>query len=721
MPRFDEIIQPDFKATRTGCALPKTTAPSTSHILDPEALVRSVDALAIISATDVKGTIVYVNDLFCRISGYSQAELIGQNHRILKSGHHPAAFFKKMWQTIARGQIWRGEVKNRAKDGSAYWVDAAIAPVMDDRGKPQGYVSVRLDITRRKLAEEQLLAQKVQLDTALNNTMLGLSMFDAQARLIVCNELYRKIYGLPEELTTPGISLFEIIRYHWKKETGRDTPEDVEKARRWVENHIAQLALGKSFSYEQRLKSGRIVRVSNQPLPNGGWVDLQEDITEKRQLEAQITYMAHHDALTGLPNRVLLDKQLDEGLARVRRGERLAFYLLDLDDFKAVNDTLGHPIGDALLKAVAQRLRGIARETDTVARMGGDEFAVIQVGTVTDNTVISFARRLIEVVNEPYDIDGHHILVGASIGIALAPTDGDTADQLVRNSDLALYRAKELGRGRFCFFEKGLSERILAREALGADLRKALISGEMELNYQPIVNLADYQMTGVEALMRWHHPARGLIPPGEFIPLAEETGLIVPLGEWAIRRACDQAMAWPDRIKIAVNLSPLQLKQPGLVKVIASALAASALPPSRLEVEITESIFLEDTEVNLATLRQLRELGIRIVLDDFGTGYSSLRYLQSFPFNKIKIDQSFIRNVAVNSDTLKIVRAIVMLAHSLGITTTAEGVETKEQLDIVRFEGCEEIQGYFISRPVSAGEIERLYLPRATVKRATEA
>jgi len=717
MTHLNDIVQPTAEGTARDSHA--STASRMGRICGLESFVEAFDQLAIISATDIKGTIVYANDEFTRVSGYSQAELIGQNHRILKSGHHPAAFFKDMWRTIARGKIWRGEIKNRAKDGSIYWVDSTIVPFKDGRGKIQGYVSARINITKQKLAEEKLLAQNIQLDTALNNMARGLSMFDAQARLIACNKLYREIYDLPEELTQPGTPLSEIIRYHTKRETGRDSREDIENQRKWIENHVARLARGETFSHTQHLKNGRTVLVTNQPLPNGGWVDLQEDVTERERFEAMIAHMAHHDALTDLPNRVLLDERLKLGLARVRRGERLAFYLLDLDDFKAINDTLGHPIGDELLKAVAERLRGALRETDTIARMGGDEFAVVQVGIATEKEVSSSAQRLIDAVSDPHDIGGHNIRVGASIGVALAPADGDTVDQLIRNADLALYRAKELGRGRFCFFENELNERMLARQTQGADLRKALAAGEIDLHYQPIVNLERYQMTGVEALMRWHHPERGLILPGEFIPVAEETGLIVPLGEWAIRQACAQAMAWPDRIKVAVNLSPLQLKQPGLVTVIANALGASGLPAPRLEAEITESVLLDDTEANLATLRQLRELGVRIVLDDFGTGYSSLRYLQSFPFDKIKIDQSFIRNVAVNDDTLKIVRAIVMLARSLGMTTTAEGVETKEQLDAVRFEGCDEVQGYLIAKPIPADDIERLYLPSAKATHAS--
>jgi diguanylate cyclase (GGDEF)-like protein/PAS domain S-box-containing protein len=679
------------------------------QICGVEAFVQAVDALAIISATNIKGTIIYANDRFSQISGYSRAELVGQNHRILNSGHHPPAFFKEMWETLVRGEIWRGQIKNRAKDRSFYWVDTAITPFKDDRGKIQGYTSTRIDISKEK-------AQNFQLDLALNNMARGLSMFDAQARLIVNNNPYRDIYQLPKELTQPGTPFAEIIRWYEKTEGGRDSKKDIAQQRTWTKNYIAKLSRGETSSHIQHLKSGRTILITNQPLPNGGWVDLAEDVTEKELFEAKIAHMAHHDALTDLPNRLMFDERLELELRRVRRGETFALHLLDLDQFKAVNDTLGHQTGDQLLKAVAERSRRILRETDMIARLGGDEFAILQTAITMEEEAAAFAERLIDVIKQPYDIGSHQVLVGASIGVALAPADGDTADQLIKNADMALYQAKAQGGRVFCFFEKELNDRLQARSALVTDLREALAAGEIELHYQPIVQIKQGQMTGVEALMRWHHPERGPIPPSEFIPLAEEVGLIVPLGDWAIRQACAQVAAWGGPINVAINVSPLQFKQSGLVATIASALAASGLQPNQLEIEITESVLLKDSEENITTLCQLHQLGVRIALDDFGTGYSSLSYLHRFPLDKIKIDRSFIKNMTTKDDTLKIVRAIVTLARSLGIMTTAEGVETKEQLDAVRFEGCDEVQGYLIGRPIPADDFERLYLPRARVR-----
>jgi diguanylate cyclase (GGDEF)-like protein/PAS domain S-box-containing protein len=447
------------------------------------------------------------------------------------------------------------------------------------------------------------------------------------------------------------------------------------------------------------------------------------DVTARKQAEARIAYMAHHDALTGLPNRVLFRQRLDDALARLRRAggaPGLAVHCLDLDHFKSVNDTLGHPVGDLLLKAVAERLGRCVGEEALVARLGGDEFAVIQPIEAGPNAAGALASRLIAVVAAPYDVQGHDVVIGASIGIALAPEDGDTADVLLRNADMALYRAKAEGRGTSHFFEPEMDRQIQARRSLELDLRKAFVSGEFELFYQPLVNLGSNAVTACEALLRWRHPERGMISPMDFIPLAEEIGLIVPLGEWVLRQACAQAATWPGEIKVAVNLSPAQFRSRGVVQAVMSALAHSGLAPQRLELEITESVLLGETDANLATLHRLREIGARISMDDFGTGYSSLSYLRSFPFDKIKIDRSFVRELAERPDCVAIVRAVAGLGASLGIATTAEGVETPEQLDRLRREGCTEVQGFLFSPPLPAGEIMRL-MPEIGVRMTSAA
>jgi len=456
----------------------------------------------------------------------------------------------------------------------------------------------------------------------------------------------------------------------------------------------------KCDTYFQELADGRTLAISHQPTEEAGWVATYEDVTERRRVEARIAYMAHHDALTDLPNRALLCERIEHAFARAHRfGEVFTILYMDLDRFKSVNDTLGHPVGDGLLKAVADRLRGCTRDTDLVARMGGDEFAILQIGAESASDADQLAERIREVVSAPYQVDGHSVIIGTSIGIAIAPDSGVSADQLLKNADLALYRAKADGRGTHRFFEAGMDEELQTRRLIELDLRKALTAGEFEVFYQPLVRLSDGAITGYEALLRWHHPERGFIPPSEFVPIAEEIGLIVPLGEWVLRQACGQAANWDSAIKIAVNLSPIQLRSRDLVQVVMLTLASSGLAATRLELEITESVFLQDNELTLSILHDLRGFGVRIAMDDFGTGYSSLSYLRSFPFDKIKLDRSFVRDLGVRPDSIAIVQSIAALGANLGMTTIAEGIETEEQMERLREAGFVEGQGYLFGRP----------------------
>jgi diguanylate cyclase (GGDEF)-like protein/PAS domain S-box-containing protein len=433
------------------------------------------------------------------------------------------------------------------------------------------------------------------------------------------------------------------------------------------------------------------------------------DITERRKAEARIAHMAHHDGLTNLPNRERYQERLNQALEQSESGDkRVAVLCVDLDLFKNVNDSFGHPMGDRLLKSVAERLRSEVRGNNLVARLGGDEFAVVMASDVSPNEASDYATRLIKSLSATYDIDGIEVVVGASIGIALSPGDGDTSEELMRNADMALYRAKSDGGGVYRFFEREMDRQVQKRRDMELDLRRAFANGEFELHYQPLVNLAADRISGFEALLRWRHPEKGMISPADFIPVAEDIGLIVALGEWVLREACTEAAKWPADIKVAVNLSPVQFRSRNLVQVVVSALAHSGLSPTRLELEITESIFLAETEANLAILHQLRELGVSISMDDFGTGYSSLSYLRSFPFDKIKIDRSFVKDLAQRPDCVAIVRAISGLGRSLNITTTAEGVETIDQLDWLRAEGCNEVQGFLFSAARPAAEVEAL-------------
>jgi diguanylate cyclase (GGDEF)-like protein len=427
--------------------------------------------------------------------------------------------------------------------------------------------------------------------------------------------------------------------------------------------------------------------------------------------------LARQDSVTGLANRYLFRKRLQEQLNRVSKQDLIAVHCIDLDCFKEVNNAFGHPIGDLLLRAVAKRLNGVIRKVDTVARLEGDEFAIVQPLITSKEQAAALARRLIEVICKPYRIDGQDVLLSGSVGVAIASSDKESADRLLNNADIALYCAKADGRGTYRFFEQEMDARLHARRTLELSLRTALSKQEFEVYYQPIINLNDNTIASFEALIRWHHPERGMISPAEFIPLAEEIGLIVPLGEWIIHKACVDAAQWPENVKVAVNLSPIQLMNPNLMPAVANALAASGLAPPRLEFEITEAVLMQNTEVTIATLHRLRDLGVHITMDDFGTGYSSLSYLRSFPFEKIKIDRSFVKGLGEGEESAAIVRAVAGLAQSLKMTTTAEGVETEQQKQHVRALGCTEMQGFLFSPPVRLVEVARLFDTQVKSKR----
>ena len=562
-----------------------------------------------------------------------------------------------------------------------------------------GTTALALMLTRRIALEEANERCKI----AMNNMSQGLCMFDAQQRVVVCNERYPAMYGLAPAMTKPGTTLREIVRHRIAK--------GVYRAGGNAENYLTERVTPVTDATTQvhELTDGRVISITRRPMPGGGWVTTHDDITEMRRIETRIVHMAHHDALTDLPNRALLSERLEQALGGAgQNSPHWAVHMLDLDRFKEVNDTLGHPVGDALLKKVAERISGCLRETDTVARLGGDEFAILQSLSDSANEAEDLARRILELLSAPFDLDGHPVVIGTSIGIALAPQDGTDPGQLLKKADLALYRAKSLGRGTYHVFEPSLDEDMQARHSLERALRGALANNELELYYQPLVNLEYDEICGFEALLRWNRP-QGQMAPLDFIPLAEETGLIVPIGEWVLRQACAEAKKWPSHIKIAVNVSPAQFKSRNFVQTVIHALAAGGLPAQRLELEVTESLVLEDSNGAFTTLGQLHDLGVRISLDDFGTGYSSLTNLRKFPFDKIKIDRSFVMDLALaNGDALAIVRAVASLGTSLGMATTAEGVETREQLDHVRAEGCTEMQGYYISPPRPAHEIARL-------------
>jgi len=542
--------------------------------------------------------------------------------------------------------------------------------------------------------------ERDRLRGAIGNMPLGLCMFDAEHRLIICNSRYAEIYQLPADLVEPGTTLREIVDYRLRN--GIDRGDD---AATCIGNG-GELEDGGTLRPNLReLNDGRVISTTYQSISEGGWVATHEDVTQSRRAEASIRHMARHDPLTDLPNRILFKERLEHALGRVPRGEQLAVLCLDLDEFKNVNDTLGHPVGDHLLQAVADRLRALVRPTDTVARFGGDEFAIIQVGLEQPTNAAALAQLAIEALSEPLEVRGHQVVISTSVGIAIAPTDGESAETLLKNADMALYRAKGDGRDTYRFFEKEMEARLQARRALELELRRAVVQGEFELHYQPIVNLRENRVSTLEALIRWRHPARGIVLPSEFMPLAEEIGLIVPIGEWVLQQACLDAAKWPEDVRIAINLSPAQFRSKRLLEIVTRILAASKLPPSRLELEITEGVLLSEQGPTMPTLERLRAIGIRIAIDDFGSGYSSLRYLRSFPIDKVKIDQSFIDGISTDANSLAVIRAVIVLSTSFGFDTTAEGVETADQLECIRREGCTEVQGFICGRARPSSEV----------------
>jgi diguanylate cyclase (GGDEF)-like protein len=578
-------------------------------------------------------------------------------------------------------------------------LEAARRNLEEATGAKEKAETALAELDRR---DAELTEQNRRFNAALGNMPLGLCMFDQEQRLLVCNDRYIEMYGLSKELSKPGTPFRSIIEA--RIASGLYVGE---KAEDYLSERLAAVGEMEANTKVQELRDGRIIAVRHEPMPHGGWVATHEDITQLRRIEARMSHMARHDALTDLPNRALLREQIEQALERNGNGvPSLVVLMIDIDRFKEVNDTFGPSIGDALLQGVAQRLKRRLKGVDMVARIGGDEFVVLQAAEKPAAAAAALVKKIQSALSTSFDLDDHQIVVSPSIGIAIAPGDGSDPDQLLKNADLALNRAKTEAPGTSRFFEREMDQRMQARHKLERDLRAALHNGEFELYYQPQLNLERDEISGFEALLRWNHPERGLVSPADFIPLAEETGLIVSIGEWTLRQACAEAAHWPKGLKVAVNLSPAQFHFGNVRHAVINALGASQVLPQRLEIEVTESVLLQESEQVAETLSKLHDIGVGIALDDFGTGYSSLSYLRRFHFDKIKIDQIFIRELAQwPTSSLAILRSIVALGTGLGIATTAEGVETQEQLERVRKEGCTEAQGFYVSEPRPARDV----------------
>ncbi len=554
-------------------------------------------------------------------------------------------------------------------------------------------------LRRQHAAAQHKLSEKTRyLDTAINNMTQGLLLFDAAGRLVICNRQYIDMFGLSPDVVKPGCHLRDLIKH--RQQLGSFVGD--------VDAYCAKF-LDRSVDLKDSVTStpdGRSIRLIFKRSPDGGWATTMEDVTEVRRVQAKIEHLAHYDALTNLPNRTLFQRHAEK-LLQVEDAEFAILYI-DIDEFKRINDSLGHLIGDEFLKGVADRLRQSVGAGDFIARLGGDEFAVLQHGIESVEDVHALVARIYQALRTPFDCHGHQLTSDASIGIAIAPRHGSDLFDLLKNADLAMYAAKTAGRRTYRFFDPSMEQEANLRRELEADLRTALAQGGFELHYQPLVDLRSDEVTGCEALLRWRHPVRGMVSPADFVPVAEETGLIEEIGQWVLRTACAEAATWPAHVRIAVNVSPIQFKSETLPLKVAAALAETGLDPRRLELEITEAVLIADHDAALVALNQLRALGIHIALDDFGTGYSSLQYLQRFPFDKIKIDRSFVKEVTHNSSSASIIRAVVSIAADRNMITTAEGVETLQQRETVQNLGCTQMQGYLFSAARPASEIRGL-------------
>lgn len=683
----------------------KGKAASSAPVLTGAAktLASALDAFGCVSITDSKGLITHVNDAFAQISRYPREALLGQNHSILSSGHHPRAFWSAAYDVLNRGETWHSPVLNRAKDGTLYWVDAIIRPLKSKSGRITGFVSLQVE---RSAATETSVAQPEQgdlLQAVAESFPGGLTIFDRDQHMVLINERQKRIFEYPDDLFKRGLPTLEDL-YRFNAGRGEYGQGETEKQ---IRSRFELTKNGEAQVFERRRPNGTYLEVHSTPLADGGFLVAHFDITQRKRDQETIGRLEHQDALTGLPNRALFQERARAALAQAKEGWALAIHCLDLDRFKSINDTLGHHVGDALLYAVGQRLKSEIRDIDTVARISGDEFAIIQKAPRSIEEVESLAKRIIAAFSEPFELGENTLNVATSIGIAVSPSDGNDAEQLLTNADMALYRTKSVRRGSFGFFEHSMHERLQKRHQIIMGLHEAIANSKFELHYQPIVNVKTRRIVGCEALIRWSHPVRGLIPASEFIPIAEECGLIGQIGDWVLKRACAEASLWPDDIWVAVNISPAQFRERDLVEKVTNA--AKNLPLSRVILEITETLLMKDRDAASEALETLRKMGVRFSIDDFGTGFSSLSYLQDFPFDKIKIDRSFVSSVANIKRSATLRRSIIQLGYNLGMTSVAEGVETEQQLERLRAEGCVEAQGFLFSRAVPAAKLRTLF------------
>mgnify|MGYP003815808491 CR=1 FL=1 len=673
----------------------------------------ALDQSSIVAITDEKGRITYANERFCKTSKYEKHELLGQDHRILNSHYHPSAFFQDMWRTIGKGKTWRGEIRNKAKDGTYYWVDTTIVPFLNEKGIPYQYISIRNDITKRKQMEEEIKKREEMYRFIAENASDLISVIDKGGQVVYASPSFEAVLGfeLPRFQSSPFLA--------WVHE------EDQENVLKAIDHLFAADAPSSKLEFRMQTNKGSSMYVESMMNPiadEDGRVQKlvlsARDITERKESEKTIQHLAYHDTLTNLPNRRLFMKRLKEETVRAKQtASTIAVMFIDLDRFKYVNDSWGHEAGDYILTQAADRIKKSLRSSDIIGRLGGDEFAVVVTGNVNRGMAEQLATRIQKKMGEPVTIAQQQYRPSCAMGIALFPDDTRDEDELLAKADTALYVVKKQGRSGYAFYHPDMEEKSLEKILLINELRKAIEQEQFHLDYQPKVDFSNGELVGMEALVRWHHPDLGRIPPDDFIPLAEETGLIVPIGEWVLRRACEQNKTWQDKgyppLRLSVNISVRQLEEPNIVATIERILRETGLDPNWLEIEVTESVFV-DLKHASTLLEEIKALGVHLSIDDFGTGYSSFNYIKHLPVNTLKIDKSFIKDIHVNDESQAIAKAVITLAQTLKMDVVAEGIENKEQLIRLHEDGCKQGQGFLFSKPLSGQEFET-YLKEKTV------
>ncbi|MBS4192971.1 EAL domain-containing protein [Bacillus sp. FJAT-49705] len=667
----------------------------------------ALDVSAIVAATDTNGKIIYANDKFCELSKFSRKELIGNDHRILNSGHHDKQFFGEMWNQIRQGEVWEGEVKNKAKDGSYYWVKTTIVPLKDLTGNTIMYIAIRTDISEGKNAQEKLI-------TALQNDYRHVvtSMQNLIFK-VVKDKNGQFVYTLNE-----GKLAYELGLE--KEKMLNKSPKDIfsEELQLMLEKYYCEAFLGRQVSYNYSFRGRQLLTYLSPIISNGKVVEVigcMSDITELHEAKQEVEFLAYHDSLTSLPNRRKLNEDLNHIIEEfLITNDRFALFYIDLDRFKHINDSFGHSVGDCLITKVSSLFKKAICENSRLYRFAGDEFIIIFPQIKNHEEAMMKAKQILLLLEQSINLPNQlEINATCSIGISLFPEHGETSEELIRNADAAMYTAKTYGRSTYKIYEEEICQSQEKALLIEYHLRKAIDQHEFELYFQPKIDLITKEMNGMEALLRWNNEEIGSIPPDTFIPIAEETGLILKIDRWVLEKACEQNKKWNDTqfskpMKVSVNISPLHFRTPNFQHVVQQVLEQTGLDPNLLEIEITENSFINQTEECIECLNELRKMGITVAIDDFGKGYSSLNYLRKFPIHALKIDRTFIHEVSRNMDDIAIVKAITLLAHELNLKVVAEGIETKEVINVLEEIGCDEIQGFYVSKPLPKNEFENL-------------